>query len=193
VRGRVGHRADHGSARSRPTASARARGTVLSRRRRSGTLVRRRRWGLVARLHLRRAPNSRAAQSGQYTTASAGSSSSAVKSACQPRSSSACGVRIRRTSTHLPAHTSTPSPLSQAPPLIGPAPRQPRRTRCRVRRDPGPAPVRHRIAEIARSAGTGWLNHAVPACPRRFECPQRDSNPPAQGGFSELIEPRPSP
>jgi hypothetical protein len=49
ARGRGRRRDGRGSARSRPTAPARARGTVLSRRRRSGSSVRRRRWWLVSR------------------------------------------------------------------------------------------------------------------------------------------------
>jgi hypothetical protein len=53
-RGRGGRRGGRGSARSRPTASARARGSVLSGRRCLGSLLLRRRWRLVARLHLRR-------------------------------------------------------------------------------------------------------------------------------------------
>jgi hypothetical protein len=53
ARGRGGHLGDRGSARSRPTASAHARGSVPLEPRRSGSCVRRRRWRLVALPHLR--------------------------------------------------------------------------------------------------------------------------------------------
>jgi hypothetical protein len=48
---------------------------------------------------------------------------------------------------------------------------------CPPWRDFGPAPVRHRVAQNARSAKTGWLNDASSAWQRRAGCPQRDSNP----------------
>jgi hypothetical protein len=53
-RGRGGRRGGHGSARSRPTASARARGSIPLARRNSGSPAHRRCWRLGAFLHRRR-------------------------------------------------------------------------------------------------------------------------------------------